>query len=175
VKSFDKLIELANTYYDEAETCASAGAHVAACVMLGAALEASLLGLALCLPDDLQQSAVAPRYKGGKLRPPEKWSLRELLDVAKERAWLPGGLAPDLDTTVEDALDAGYIGDCAEIVQETRNLLHPGKHTREYVHVTLGPHHYDQSRRIVEDAFAYLRHRLETEFAKHMPEQDDEA
>lgn len=169
---FDKLIELTNRHYEEAETCANAGAHVAACVMLGAALEASVLGMALCFPDDLKQSTVAPRYKGGKPKPPEKWSLGELLEVAKERGWLPGGLPADADIGVEHALDAGYIGDCAEVVRETRNLLHAGKHISEYVEVIVGPQHYEQSCGVLEVAFWYLRDCLESELRNHMEEQE---
>lgn len=95
-------------------------AYLAGCLMIGAALEASLLAFANCYPDEALSSTVAPN-KGGTIKPLAEWSLAELLAVAKERGWLPSSLSLSEEWDEKKA----HIGDWAEILRQIRNLIHP--------------------------------------------------
>jgi len=123
--------------------------------MLGAALEAGLLGMVLCCSDDIQSCASVPT-SGGKQKPPLRWSLAELLNVAKEVGWLPANLNLNQDFDS----DRAHVGDYAEVVRMTRNLLHAGNYIAEYEGSRVRKAHYDMALETLEVAFDYLYARI---------------
>ena len=116
-----RLLSLWTFYGEEAERCKSAGAWFAACVMLGARREATLLGCVLLFPEELRQSRRAIHLLGG-MRPKlvQRWGLGDLLKVTKEVGWLPATF-PALPPT----WDGVQLGDWASLLQMARNFQHP--------------------------------------------------
>jgi hypothetical protein len=137
-----ELWRLVDLYRAEAERCQRIGAYLAGCVMLGSALEAGLLLMAECHVKNVQASARLPRTKRGVAKPPQKWTLGELLDVGKAMTWLPAG--------------PGHVGDYASAVQKTRNLIHAGKYVTEYAGVDVGEEDYEKAYTVVQAAFDWL-------------------
>jgi hypothetical protein len=124
------VVALAVDYHDEAVQCADANAFYAARVMIGCALDASLLATAAVCESDLREQDRWPDSKG----PLERWNLRDLTERARQVGWLPalgGGEPRDLDES--------EVGDAVEFVRWLRNLAaHPGRHIRETAEVHLG-------------------------------------
>jgi len=116
----NEVVRLSRIYYREAHKCKNGKAYLAGCVMMGAALEASLLAFVNCYPGEALCSRNVPTKKG-KTKPLVKWSLAELLAVAKERGWLPSGLSLNEQWAAKKA----HIGDYAEALRQTRDLVHP--------------------------------------------------
>jgi hypothetical protein len=148
-----ELWRLVDLYRAEAEKCSKIGAYLAGCVMLGSALEAGLLLMAECHVKNVQASARVPRTNRGAPKPPQKWTLGELLDVGKDMTWLPA--AP------------GHVGDYAWAVQRTRNLVHAGKYVTEYAGVDVGEEDYERAYTVVQAAFDWLDNRICDELARH--------
>jgi hypothetical protein len=116
-RSFDRetylrLVDIAIDRHDEAKVCADAGAHVAACVLVGAALEAVLLVTAANAEPDLR---ARDRWPSGD---PLRWHLGRLLRLATEEGWFE----PTDDLALAEAADG---------VRYVRNLVHPGAFVRE--------------------------------------------
>jgi len=114
---YEEVLRLSRLYYRQAERCQDGKAFLAGCVMIGAALEATLLAFANCFPEEAASSRFAPR-KGSTVKPLISWSLASLLAVAKEQNWLPSALSSEEDWNNAKA----QIGDYAEIIHEIRNL-----------------------------------------------------
>lgn len=154
----DRLWELIAQYHREAELCAETGAYLAGCVMLGAALEGALIGVAdeEALRADIEKSSHAVRDKNGNLVPAENWPLHRLIALARELNWLPAKLPPDEDIDLDEALEQGDVGDFVEYVREVRNLVHPGKHVREYPDVSIGDKHYEDCYTVFEESLRHL-------------------
>jgi hypothetical protein len=146
-RRFNKLLPMIRRYERESQRCADARAYYGACVLLAAALEGSLLGMCAINSDEVQNllpslpSAERPR---GRV---EQWDLSELLTVATHLGWLPRRSSPR---------GRRKIGDLAELVRELRNLVHPGKHLRDYPNVRVGKGHYRDARAIFEAAREWL-------------------
>ncbi len=148
-----ELWRLVDLYRAEAERCQRIGAYLAGCVMLGSALEAGLLLMAECQVKNVGASARVPRTNRGAPKPPQKWTLGELLDVGKDMTWLPA--AP------------GDVGDYAWAVQKTRNLIHAGMVPRR---ACRGGHRGRGLREGVHrgpGAFDWLDNRICDELARH--------
>jgi len=150
-----ELWRLVDLYRAEAERCRQIGAYLAGCVMLGSALEAGLLLMAECQLNNVGASARAPRTNRGAPKPPQKWTLGELLDVGKDMTWLPA--AP------------GNVGDYGWAVQKTRNLIHAGRYAAEHAGVDIGEEDYESAYTVVQAAFDWLDHRICDELARHEP------
>jgi hypothetical protein len=121
--------------------------------MLGSALEAGLLLMAECQVKNVGASARVPKTRTGVPKPPQKWTLGELLDVGKDMTWLPA--AP------------GHVGDYAWAVQKTRNLVHAGKYVTEYAGVDVGEEDYERAYTVVQAAFDWLDKTICDELARH--------
>jgi len=128
--SFDSLVsdpamrKVLSRRWEECTKCVSAGAPLAATVMMGGLLEALLLAR---VHRHLDKSAVfraasAPHdSKTGKSLMLQEWTLRNYIDVAHELKWI-----------TSSAKDLG------EVVRDYRNYIHPHK---ELTHgVQLGDH-----------------------------------
>jgi hypothetical protein len=122
-EQYDDLFRVIQLYNREARRCRAGGAPLAGCVMIGAAVEATLLAMANCYSDEVLASEVKPTRKGAP-KPLIDWSLAQLLRVAKDLNWLPSQLA------LEEEFDGdrAEIGDYVEILRMVRNLVHPARH-----------------------------------------------
>jgi hypothetical protein len=81
--------------------------------------------------------------------PMDRWSMDDLIMLAKRLGWLPARVHPR---------GRRRIGDLSLLVKELRNLAHPGKHIREYPNVRLRKAHYEDARAIFATATNWLYH-----------------
>lgn len=154
-EQYNEVVRLARTYHREALRCRDGKAYLAGCVMMGAALEASLLAFVNCYPDEALCSTVAPT-KGGITKPLAHWSLAELLAVAKERGWLPSALSLDEEWNDKKA----QIGDYTEVLREIRNLIHPARHMLDLPRKRITKRYLETSFEIFEVATDYLLNKI---------------
>lgn len=123
-----ELLRLIRAYRREFNKCASGGAHLAACALAGATLEAMLILTVNAFCDEVAAIQKLPQRKG-QTKPLLAWTLPELLQVAKAVGWLPSGLECDEKWNSRRA----KVGDYAEVVRELRNLLlHPARYIEDY-------------------------------------------
>src|SRR6266849_1033548 len=91
-EQFKEVMRLCGVYYREAKRCSQAKAYLAGCIMLGAALEAQLVGMIHCFSEDVSGASCVPK-RHGKPKALLQWGLGELLEVSKKLGWLPFGLS----------------------------------------------------------------------------------
>jgi len=53
IDRFDFLLKLANLYKSEADKCGKSRAYLTGCIILGTALEAGLLAMTECYPEEV--------------------------------------------------------------------------------------------------------------------------
>ncbi len=151
----ERLNEILDLYRSEAKRCRRAKAWLAGCVMAGAALEAGLLAMAECYPEEVLDWAETQADR--KLpKEPTKWYLADLLDAAKSLGWLPASLMAHDEFDSDRAL----VGDYAEVVREIRNLVHAGRYVRDYADMEIAKEHLVLSLEVLEAAFDWLFSRL---------------
>jgi len=103
--------------WTETQKCLSAGAYLAATVMMGSLLEALLLARVNGLIDKAPvfSSKCAPKNpKTGKTQPLQEWTLNSYIDVAHDLGWIRG---------------SGR--DVSKVLRDYRNFVHPEK---EFTH-----------------------------------------
>ncbi len=108
--------------WHECHRCVSAGAHLAAIVMMGGLLEALFVARANKMPDKsaLINAASAPKDpKTGKTINYQEWRLDSYIRVARELNWITHS-AKDL----------------ADVLKEYRNYIHPEKELRHGIILT---------------------------------------
>lgn len=125
---YNELLELSGLYRQQAGRCANAKAHLAACVMIGAALESDLMAFCHCYSNEIPADIIPQRK--GKPKHLLNWSLAELLRVAKKCGWLSARLQLDEEWDQHRA----EIGDWAEVVRQFRNLVHPARYVSDFPH-----------------------------------------
>lgn len=135
--SSDEYLAIKAVYTMQSTRCGNAGAYFAACVCLGSVLEANLLAMAKCFPEEVEKSQTYRKKKNPRL---EDWFLNDLLKLAIDLKWIPcsvpsvelgkairtSGLSPD------DALARGDLGYFADWVREIRNAVHPSNYLRKW-------------------------------------------
>ncbi len=126
-KQYQELLRLCGLYRREAKGCMEGKSYLAGCVMIGAALEADLIATCHCFSDKIP-SELIPRKKNSKPKHLLKWSLFELLRVARECGWLPSGLSLDEEWNHQKA----HVGDYAQVVREIRNLIHANRYIIDF-------------------------------------------
>jgi hypothetical protein len=123
-RELTQLVETAGSLYEEAGRCAQAGCGRAALVLIGSALEASIVATACCLE---------PELRGRRLWPngdPTRWTLGQAIDLATHAGWLPS------QQTDRDSLASlgGDVGDAVRFLNDVRKMaVHPGAHAREQI------------------------------------------
>jgi hypothetical protein len=122
---YNELLRVVGMYRRQAEKCASAGAYLAGCIMIGAALEGALMAICNCYYDDIPDD-LKPQDKKKPL-PFIKWGFFDLLDIARKLKWLPSGLNHGEEWSNKKA----DIGDYAEWVLRLRNLVHPARYVQD--------------------------------------------
>ena len=95
--------------------------------MAAAVMETMLILIVNIYPDEAVATNKAPSYHG-TVKPLLRWSLAELLAVAKAADWLPSGL------NLSDEWDnrKAKVGDYAEVTRQLRNLLHPARYMEDH-------------------------------------------
>lgn len=167
-----QLIGLMEMYKQQSYRCQKAGAYFAACVCLGSAMEAGLLAMAKCYPEDLETSQT---YQHKKELCLEKWTLFDLLKLARELSWIPSqiplekvahasGVSPD------DALSKGDLGYFADVVREIRDMVHPGRYLRLWRGVRISKDYYEFCAQATELVFDYLYPILEKSISEELNE-----
>ena len=80
---YDFLLKLMNIYKNEADKCGKVRAYLAGCIILGAALEAGLLGMAKCYPEKVKRTKTYQQQK--KM---DDLGLFDLIKIATELHWI---------------------------------------------------------------------------------------
>lgn len=157
-REFLRVVELVGIYDDEATRCAQAGCFHAACVMIGAALEAGLLAMVISFEDELRDQGVWPP---GERRPPTHWPLSALVTVARQAGWLPTRLQ-SVDTETADVFAEREVGDVIDFPTPVRNAAaHPGLYVRESLDAQIGEVAYKNAYGIARAAFDHTYDVLE--------------
>lgn len=117
------LLKLIGRYRNEAEKAAKARAYYAACITLGAAFEGLLLAMCCMREDDVETYIAKLDPKNRPPKKVERWDLHHMLPVATAFQWLPARANKHSRTR---------LAEWARLIQELRNLVHPGMHIREY-------------------------------------------
>ncbi len=119
--------------------------------MLGATLEGSLLAMCDMFPGEAEAAISAlpkeRRPKGHLLR----WGLNHLIPIAQHACWLP---------VRERARGPHKIGDWVELLRDLRNLVHPGRHLREYPKARLRAVAFHNAREVFEAANDWILNRV---------------
>jgi hypothetical protein len=144
---FNNLIRLVNEYDREVRRCTKARAYYAANALLGAQLEGMLLGMCDLFPEEVRKwFADLPSGQRPK-NAIEKWDLATLSRVARDLKWLPARSKP-----------RGHykIGDWVDLVREMRNLVHPGRHLRDYPKLRIRNTHLSNAKDVFNAANSWL-------------------
>lgn len=150
---FRQVVDLAVKYHDGAVNCADDGHFHAACILIGAAMEAELLAMAFAFENELKGNPWWPKGR------PETWDLVTLTNLALETGWLP---SRDPDSASDDLPSRGDVVEMLDFVRDTRNrAAHPGRCVRDF-----GPEPdqatYETAFRIVRTTFDHTYARLQS-------------
>lgn len=161
---FEFLQKLILQYREEAEKCKQAGAHLAGCVILAAAMEAGLLAIAYCCETEILGTET---YRQAGKKDLREWGLRQLLDLANEMKWLPsnlplGEIARLSGINPDQALKKGDVVYFADFVREIRDMVHPGRHLRLWSGVKLTKDYLVSVEEIVRGVYDHLYQELMT-------------
>jgi hypothetical protein len=158
----DRLGKLATFYHREAGKCSCGRAYLAACVMQGAALEASLQAMCFLYPKDVKKTTVYQKKKFRKKRSKAlEFTCYELINIADELSWLP----PKRVTWGKRTTLAGF----AHEFRKLRNFVHPSVWAREHPDTTkFTKEVYDVVYEIFDVANSRLQHRVHESLRKQM-------
>jgi len=114
----DRLTKLALFYHREAKKCVKGRAYLAACVMQGAAMEASLHTMCFLYPEQIKKTTVYQKKKFRRKRSKAlDFRYYELINIADELSWFP----PKRITWGKRTTLAGF----AHELRKLRNYVHP--------------------------------------------------
>lgn len=164
------LLSIIESYQEEAEKCRGANAYLAGSVMLGAALEASLLGMAKCYTEEVKKTKTYSSKKEPNL---DKWNLIDHLKVARKLDWIPSELplnkvARESGIDPDEALKYGDLGYFADVMREIRDMLHPGRYLRIWSGVKVTKKFLETSYEVVELVQDFLLKKLEDSIRQEM-------
>ena len=114
-------------------------------------MEAILLSTANYFPKIVASTKYTPK-KNGKIKRLDRWTLMDLLAVAKELNWLPSGLSP------EDEWNSAIakIGDYVDVVRNIRNLIHPVRYLNDFSRKRFTKKYLEACFEIVDTSIEYL-------------------
>ena len=161
-----EFYRLSRFYWKEAVRCEEAKAYLAGCVMLGSALEALLILMVNCYPEESAATGQLPK-KNGKTKPLLDWDLSALLRVAKAAGWLPTGLALGEGWSQKKA----RIGDYAEVVRMVRNLAHPARYREDHFRSRVTQKYLQRQFEVVLLCRDWLLDRNNKALLEHMKEE----
>lgn len=119
----ERLLEISQYYYHEADRCAKSRAYFSACILAGAALEAMLLSMCYVEDRQVRRSSIYKhkvqnkKFKSKRNRFLE-FRLHELINIAAELKWIPSNeiRLEKRRTTLRRLLHD---------VRNIRNMIHP--------------------------------------------------
>lgn len=162
-----ELHRLLGYYRREAKRCKKAKAYLAGCIMAGAELETALILMVNAFPQDLVSISGLPHTKKG-VKPLLKWTLAELLRMAKKANWLPSGL--DYEQDDWDHKKA-RVGDRAEVNRELRNLAHPAQYLSAHYRKRVTKKHLEFTFTTINIVNSWLYSRIEDSVLARMEEE----
>lgn len=137
--------------------------------MAGAALEAVLLAMLHLYGSEVEadHTIPIPRSKG---RPKDllKWTLPEMLRAAAAMGWLPRALPDDAEWNTRLA----QIGDYAEALRQTRNLVHPARYLQDHSPSRVTKKYLVLSIEVFEAASAHLEAKVHTSIRRTLNAED---
>ncbi len=161
----DRLTNLARAYHNEARRCLRGKAYLAACVMQGAALEATLQVMCLLYPDAVTKTVIYQRKEKRGFQSKRNRALEfkyvELVNIAAELGWFPSkkvvvwGKRTDL---------AGFVHE----LRKLRNYVHPGVWSRQQKPLKFTQGVFNVVFEIFEVANNWLLHHLKKSILKKM-------
>jgi hypothetical protein len=163
---FNDLMRIARIYPTEARRCMDAKAYVAGCVMIGAALEANLIGMCHLYYEEIPPELV-PK-SAGKTKHLLKWGLADLIKIAKKCGWLPSRLSENDNWNPRKA----HIGDYAELLRETRNLVHTGRYIKDYPKARITKRRMEKLFEILEVANDWFSDKINESLRKTIEEAE---
>lgn len=167
---FEDLIRIARIYPREARRCMDAKAYVAGCVMIGAALEANLIGMCHLYYEEIPPELIPKIPKSnGKTKHLLKWGLVDLIKIAKKCGWLPSRLTEHDDWNSAKA----HIGDYAELLRETRNMVHAGKYISDYTKVKISKRRMEKLFEILEVANDWFSYKVNESLRKTIEDAEN--
>jgi hypothetical protein len=159
MKLLSKLNSIREVYIEEAERCYESKAFFAACIMLGAVLEASLIIMVESCHNEVNNSKRVPKYKNGKIKPIAKWKLIELLNIADDLNWLPRS---------KEYNEFKYeIGDMGDVMRIIRNHIHPAHYLSKYP-LILTKDHYISMYEILKIINEILSSKVKDNLVQHL-------
>jgi hypothetical protein len=152
---YNELLRLSRVYHREAVRCRDAKAYIAGCTMAGAALESILLAMLHLYGSEVETAGFAPKRQG-KTKKLLDWRLPEMLHAAAGIGWLPRGLKSEDEWNSRLA----EIGDYAEALRQTRNLVHPARYLQDHSPSRVTKKYLISSLEIFEVASQYLESKV---------------
>ncbi len=119
--------------------------------LAGAALEATLIAM-LHLYGDEVESAGQVACQAGKPKPLLTWKFHEMLRTTIAMRWLPHQLPKGAPWNTRLA----KIGDYAEVLQQTRNLIHPARYLQDHSPSRVTRRYVDRSIDVLDIAVQHL-------------------
>jgi len=113
------ILKICQRYLLEARKCYKQGCYIGSFTLYGAVLEAMLLSCCFVYAEAVRKTSVYLNKKKHSKRKRGiflEFTLKNLLDIARELNWIP------FDKKVENI---GKVEDWIQRVKETRNLVHP--------------------------------------------------
>jgi hypothetical protein len=144
------LDEIRKQFFKESELCAQAEAYYAACVMLGATIEAAML--ALCHKNKEKALLVATSKLPSKIRPktgsePATWTFAQLVHVADAAGWLPNFQIADMGLSSKGLIN---------LTRELRNSVHPGRYIDNKLRIKIAEQDYKDAKAIYQIVKNYV-------------------
>ena len=148
-----ELWRLSRFYWREAGRCNTAKAYLAGCAMLGSAIECALILCTNLYFDEALKTPTAIKKKLGT-KSLLKWSLADLIDVAREASWLQSGLRPGMRFRNQKS---AKIGDYVDLLRSVRNLIHPSRYAQDHRGKRVTKRYFDYCEEILGLARAEFR------------------
>lgn len=151
-KRFNHLMNLNRALDLEAQRCSEKRAYYAGCALKGAVLEGWLICMCYIFIDDVRNYLAdipVKRHPKGQIW---NWDLNNLIEIAKALQWLPARRGKHGPLKVAD---------WAHLVRELRNLVHPGRHIRDYPRIRLRKAHFNIVIEVVDAVIDHLRAKIE--------------
>jgi hypothetical protein len=136
---------LLREYEKEILICAQNGAYHAACILIGAAMEARLLLQCLTSPEEVKL-AIDKLSKKPNDKNPFNWGLDTLLNVCEAGGWLPYQ-EQDIQN-IEKYVLAFSSERGGQFLRYLRNFAHPGKYLRQRPHLILQKEEFEKAHAI---------------------------
>lgn len=162
-RKFNRLLELARRFNAESQRCARVRAYYAACILQGAALEGMLMAMVECHPEDVKQYLATLPSRDRPKGQLTKWTLNELVKIAIGLNWIPAR---------RGKYRVHGIGDWLNYVRDARNLVHLGRHLRDYPNLRIRSKHFLACSKIVSAAISHLSQIVESEIVSEIDHRE---